>query len=104
MQGNNQGPQDTVRLTGGWERSGKFGNFTVGTIKLSELQEALATVGAGDEFELIISPVREKKSESSPDYNINVRKKYVKAVPAGNTQAPAGGFKKVANAGRGRSF
>lgn len=66
---------NTVRLTGAWKREGKFGAFSVGTIKLAELNEALAKLGNLDVFEIVISPVQEKKSDSSPDFNINFRPK-----------------------------
>jgi hypothetical protein len=68
--------QKAIRITGAWTREGKFGQFVVGTVKVAELQEALASFGNLDEFELIMSPVREKTSESSPDYNVNIRPRY----------------------------
>jgi hypothetical protein len=88
--------KSSIRLTGAWNREGKFGGFVVGTIKVSDLQEALATFGNLEEFELLMSPVREKTSESSPDYNINIRPKYQPKSAEGTSST---GIKKVANRG-----
>ena len=72
-----------ARLTGAWERKGKFGKFYVGKISAVDLQAAIKHLGNVEGYEFLLSPVTQKQNENSPDMNISLRLPFVKDADAG---------------------
>jgi hypothetical protein len=93
MQGNTAEKPVTARLTGAWERNGKFGSFYVGKLTVDDINKAIAELGNDvSTLEIIVSPVNDKKSDKSPDMSISFRLPR-EQDQAGNTSSGGrGGF------------